>query len=117
MCDKKKGCSRTIDPCLEEKINKINKIKHYKTLLSCCGHGKYPASIVVHDKEQDLIFEWFTGIDLLWFASGCPKGRKRFYRKDWEGYYFIPQCVYTTHKRLECANYDDVLEKGEQWVL
>ena len=42
MCEKKKRCSVAIDPCLIDKINRINQIPNYKTLLSCCGHGKYP---------------------------------------------------------------------------
>jgi len=45
MCQWNKWGDTRIDPCLRELIKFLN-IKH-KTILSCCGHGKYKPSIIV----------------------------------------------------------------------
>jgi len=48
----------------------------------CCGHYKYPMSIVVDDGE---IFDLMSGIKI-------PRTRN-FYRKDNQGYYYIPEVI------------------------
>jgi len=55
------------------------------TLASCCGHGKYPETIVV--KTIYGMFEWNSGVKI-------PR-KKRFYIKDSEGIYYIPEVMKT----------------------
>ena len=79
MCDKTqfKYCPSTIDKCMRPLIQYFNKIG-VKTLSCCCGHGKYPMTIVVEGRIEVL--------------SGIVIPRKtRFYVKDGEGYYYIPE--------------------------
>lgn len=59
----------------------------YFPVASCCGHGKYPMTIVVKYEYEDITryFELFSNIEL--------KRTKRFYRRDKQGYYFIPEVV------------------------
>lgn len=52
-----------------------------KTLGCCSGHGKYKTTIII--KEREVIKELITGIEI-------PR-EKRFYVKDKEGFYFIPE--------------------------
>jgi len=69
-------------------VNQINKSPDYKVILCCCGHEKYPPSIIVRNKRNRFkVFELFTKIEL-----GYRKG-KRYYKKDKEGYYFIPEII------------------------
>ena len=82
MCKKLKGCGRKIDPCM---ANAIFRMQQYgiKTLGSCCGHGKYPMSIVVRDRQG--IYELFSDAEI-------PR-KTRFYRRDKDGHYFIPEAL------------------------
>lgn len=87
MCrlNKKTG-NRRIDPCMKDYIGMINRIlkSRYETKSSCCGHGKYSKTIVVGLKRKGrYCFELFTGKMIL--------RNKRFYKKDKEGYYYIPE--------------------------
>jgi len=54
------------------------------TIACCCGHGKYPATIIVKDK-QGKIFELISRLPLE------MQKRNRYYKSDKEGYYFIPK--------------------------
>ena len=57
-----------------------------KVLASCCGHGRYPMTIVVehHTNKEPLEICSLTFLER----------KKRFYIKDKEGYYFIPESLY-----------------------
>lgn len=55
-----------------------------KTLGACCGHGKYPLTIIVQNNDR-VIFELVSGIII-------PR-QKRFYIKDEEGVYYVPEVV------------------------
>lgn len=90
MCNGKRG-TKIMDECLLELIDFINSSYDgkFKTLLSCCGHGKYPSTIVVKNTRSQVIFDWFSGKILEnYYKKG--KIRNRFYQKDTEGYYFVP---------------------------
>jgi hypothetical protein len=50
-------------------------------LACCCGHGRYPKTIVV--KTCGYCIEYFSGVML-------PR-LKRFYRRDALGFYYIPE--------------------------
>ncbi len=92
MCKKTqfKYCPSTIDPCMVEFIKNLNFCfrKSIKIVACCCGHKKYPMTVVVNNGGRicDLI-------------SGKEIPRKRnFYKKDKQGYYYIPE---TVRKSLE----------------
>lgn len=85
MCPKKSYCPCVIDPCLESLIIAINRFHGVQTLASCCGHGVYPVTIIVKGYKDNIIIEFFSGTKLEY------RKRNRFYKKDQNGYYFIPE--------------------------
>lgn len=86
MCDKLPYCNPRIDKCLIPTIDRLNKSTNLKTLASCCGHGKYNPTIVVKDRKAN-IFEFYSRISL------GPKKRNRYYKKDTDGFYYIPEVI------------------------
>ena len=89
MCMKRDyhGTSNTqIDICMRPLINFLQE-EGYKTLACCCGHGRYPITVVVESRYIDglLAQELFTNTYL-------PRTR-RFYKKDKQGYYYIPETL------------------------
>lgn len=72
-----------VDKIMANLIVLLNLNDYIETLGCCCGHLKYPPSIVVKD-HRGVIWEVISGITI-------PR-KKRFYKKDKEGYYFIPEC-------------------------
>lgn len=72
-----------VDDCMVNLIWILNN-HGIKTLGCCCGHGKYKMT-VVYESPNGKRWELFTGKEI-------PR-KKRFYLKDKEGYYFIPECV------------------------
>lgn len=92
MVAKKHHPAREIDPCMNPLINWINHTWGLRTLASCCGHGKYPPSIVVLDRNQHIIFEWFSLVKLPRnFKNGHIN--RRFYKRDPGGIYYIPELL------------------------
>ena len=110
MCDKRNSteCMVTllsgnkfpkIDKCMVWIISFINVNTRFTTLGCCCGHGKYPMTIVIQGKygrKHGFVKELFSNITI-------PR-KKRFYKKDSEGYYYIPET-------LEAENGSDSLPK------
>lgn len=84
MCDKKqfKYCPSSIDKCMKVLIKNLN-VRGIKTYACCCGHSKYPMTIVVKD---------VLGFYDLCSNKTIPR-KKRFYRKDGSGYYYIPETL------------------------
>ena len=82
MCDKKqfKYCPSEIDECM----NWVGYITHkkLKVVACCCGHSKYPMTIVVKNFKGYI---W----DLI-SNKKIPR-KKRFYKRDKQGFYFIPE--------------------------
>ena len=89
MCELEKYGTTRIDPCLVVDIKLINAWGFFRTLSSCCGHGKYPETIIVIDKKNQNVFE-FNSYTFL--GKGKRKGN-RYYKKDIEGFYFIPEVM------------------------
>lgn len=82
MCKKKPYCGSRIDECLREEIKEINSTGDLiKTIASCCGHGKYPKTIIIRHRGHYL--EWYSRTPLK-----KPK-LNRFYKKDKQGYYYL----------------------------
>ena len=71
-----------VDKCLINLIKHINEYMPCDTLGCCCGHGIYPMTIVVQEKNG-LRFELLSDIEI-------PRIR-RYYVTDKKGYYYIPE--------------------------
>jgi len=59
-----------------------------ETLACCCGHGKYPMTIIYKSSKQyqtGNIYEFVTGWGIL--------RKRRFYQVDKKGYYYIPEVM------------------------
>jgi hypothetical protein len=85
---------RYVDACMAEKVLWHNSSNSgvpvgngkCRTLACCCGHGRYPQTIVVQIEDSPP-YEIFS-------QEFIPRTR-RFYRKDKDGYYYIPETLET----------------------
>lgn len=77
-----KNVGRRIDPCMKNLIDFLQ-LNDIKTLSCCCGHGKYPMTIVV--KWGDGAFEIVSYKNIY--------RKSRFYKKDKQGIYYIPEVL------------------------
>lgn len=77
-----KNDSRRIDPCMNNLIEFIQKHTRWETVSCCCGHGKYPPTLLVKQNTK-FPYEIFSGLAI-------PREFK-FYKKDEHGYYYIPE--------------------------
>ncbi|MDD5531048.1 MAG: hypothetical protein PHX21_13605 [bacterium] len=59
----------------------------FNIVACCCGHGKYPPTIVIRNPHRDHNnhYELLSGVDI-------PR-KKRFYLKDKQGFYYIPEVI------------------------
>jgi len=83
-----KNDGRRIDPCMKIFLRVIESVidkKKYKIVASCCGHKKYPMTIIVRIKNK----EGFYYVELI-RGILIPR-KKKFYKKDKQGYYYIPE--------------------------
>lgn len=81
-----KNDARRIDPCMRKFIQNLND-SGIPTYSSCCGHGRYPMTVVV--KEHDIFAKNKGFFDLI---SGVKILRTtKFYKKDKRGHYYIPE--------------------------
>lgn len=79
----RKNKGRLIDPCMKMLIYNLRK-EGIETLSCCCGHGKYPMSIIIKD-SIGLKYDLCSGIFLF--------RKERFYRRDKSGRYYIPEVL------------------------
>ena len=86
MCEWSKWGDTRIDPCMRPVIKILNECGAFTTLSCCCGHGKYPMTVVVRGKLSGKIYELFS------MMTEIPR-KKRFYKRDEEGHYYIPEVV------------------------
>lgn len=79
-----KNDSRRIDPCMRKFVEnlKLSLKSDIKILACCCGHCEYPMTIIVGLGEK---LRW----DLV--SGKYIARKKKFYKKDKQGYYFIPE--------------------------
>ena len=115
MCKKvnnKNICNTRIDKCIKPFVEWL-KNKH-QPIASCCGHEKYPLTVVV---KEEIVIE----------DKSVPTGRKsviiyreiisqtiiprtiKFYKRDSKGYYYIPEVkpqFLPTLKRLGILRHD-----------
>jgi len=89
MCKKTnyKTSNPRVDKCMRDCISALEAMSHrssyIRVVACCCGHGKYPRTIVMGNSAGTR-WELLTGIMI-------PRKRK-FYKRDSEGYYYIPEC-------------------------
>ena len=74
--------NRRVDKEIAPVVDAINEYTDDVTLASCYGHGRYPMTIVVRD-GKGRVFDLISGRDI-------PR-KRNFYRRDGEGYYYIPE--------------------------
>jgi hypothetical protein len=55
-----------------------------ETVGACCGHGRYPATILIRSK-RGVVFDLFSGVVV-------PR-KRNFYKKDDNGYFYIPEMI------------------------
>jgi len=89
MCKKKqlKYCPSTIDDCMKKIIKWLGD-KH-TTVACCCGHGRYPMTIVVKEGFKDGLKREIVHREI--FSQKIISRKKKFYKKDKKGYYYIPE--------------------------
>jgi len=82
---------KTIDKEIRCVVDYINENTPFKTLGSCCGHKKYYPTIIVSHPLTEKRYEIFSGLEI-------PR-KKKFYKRDKTGEYYIPEVVqyYSTH--------------------
>ena len=90
MCKKKqfKYCPSEIDECMKNIIEFISDSSNLvEPVACCCGHGRYPMTILLKDKKDNLglVYDLISGVEI-------PR-KKKFYKRDEEGYYFIPETI------------------------
>jgi len=84
MCKfKNNGEHNRIDKCIKPLIKFLNNQGIY-TYSSCCGHNKYPLTIIGKDYSGNFI-ELLSGIKIT--------RTRKFYKKDKRGYYYIPEII------------------------
>lgn len=93
MCKKTnyKTCNTRIDKCIKPFIDWLNN-KHI-VVACCCGHGKYPMTIIVKEgidmpigQNNLIVFREIISQKIIPRTS-------RFYVRDKQGYYYIPEVI------------------------
>ncbi len=87
MCKWIKSGNQRIDPCMRDFINQLT-IGGAKVLACCCGHGKYSTTVVFQRKQGVFVVAYCSKSDSV--AKILPR-KKRFYRRDKDGWFFIPE--------------------------
>lgn len=84
MCEKTnyKTSNPRIDKCMRPLIQWLNKNTFLNIKSCCCGHSKYPMTIIVYGSEGEH-WDLFTGIHI-------PR-KRNFYERDSKGYYYVPE--------------------------
>lgn len=85
MCKWSEWGDTRIDPCMREFVKNLRN-QGVRTLSCCCGHGKYPITCIIDiGFSKTLALEIFSGIQI-------PR-KKKFYKRDKQGYYYIPEVI------------------------
>lgn len=95
MCKKAKGIHNRIDPCLKPLLKWL-KSCDYEVVASCCGHSVYPMTIVVRGTTINEL----EGFSELFSGKVIPRTRN-FYKRDKEGYYYIPEVINSKEKKKD----------------
>lgn len=92
MCKKTnyKTSNPRIDKCMRRLIKYFN-VHGTKTVSSCCGHGKYPITIVVME-DDGMVYELLSG-KMLYNKDASNYRQRNFYNRDKQGYFYIPETI------------------------
>ncbi len=71
---------RKLDNCLAMIVSILNQ-NGIQTLACCCGHGFYPMTLIAN----------IRGFPVEIFSGRRIPRKKKFYKKDKNGYYYIPE--------------------------
>ena len=74
---------RVIDKCMRVLIENLQEEIPCEILACCCGHGRYPMTIIVRNDDEV--------VDLC--SNTIVPRKRRFYKKDKQGYYYVPEVV------------------------
>lgn len=90
MCEKVnnlKTSNTRIDKCMRLLITNLNISfkKGVKTIASCCGHRKYPMTVVIYSNNTNQTYELFSGEVI--------QRTRNLYQRDKQGYYYIPETI------------------------
>ena len=79
-----------IDKCMIKLVKFLSEhMSDYPCVACCCGHGRYPMTIVVDVRKTYLTKPKYVEI-----VSGIEILRKRnFYVKDKKGDYYLPESI------------------------
>lgn len=94
MC--KKGDPRKKDLCLLPILHFL-KMQGIKVVASCCGHKKYPPSIVIED-EIGRKHEIFSGFEI--------NRKSRFYKRDKKGQFVMPETLFRLKHPVRRSTYE-----------
>jgi len=98
MCKKLKGVHNRIDKCMKHIIDILEEYG-IKTLACCCGHSKYKMTIVISYpiKGKKLVKNKFvetkTPLNFELISGEYLPRKRKFYKKDKGGFYYIPECI------------------------
>lgn len=79
------GKAIKVDACLENLLVVVSRLHYYRgrIVASCCGHGRYPRTILFRLRGE---------VRDLRTRRTIPR-KRRFYQKDEEGFYFVPEIL------------------------
>ena len=102
MCElnpKNKG--RRIDSCMIKLCQSLSYHldKNLEIVACCCGHGKYPMSLIIKHKINNRLFDMGIVYPLEIFSRTLIKRKKRFYKRDKQGYYYIPEVLQNENRK------------------
>ena len=75
---------KKVDRCLSDILCFINGNTSFRTLGSCCGHGRYDMSIVCRSP---------FGFNVDICSGKIIPRKRRFYVTDKDGYYYLPEVL------------------------
>jgi len=75
---------------MKEVINLLQ-IMGVKTLACCCGHSKYERTVII--EKNGKAFEYYSDVLI--------SRKKRFYKRDKQGVFFIPELAIVGNKVME----------------
>src|SRR4030067_1658927 len=79
-----------VDACIRDLIQSLN-YEGLETLACCCGHGKYPVTIIY--RRNRYIYDFCSGSMIL-------ERKKKYYKRDKYGLFFIPEVQQNLFSKL-----------------
>ena len=82
-----------VDECIHNLINFINRETKFLTFGCCCGHGRYPLTIVACHIKKDIDEKGMVTRFRELISNKIILRSRKIYKKDKEGYYYIPETL------------------------